>query len=412
MRIVSLSPQQFHDFVSSHPLNNYMQTHKYALVMADYGYTYDFIGYVNNNELVAATLILSKEISGKTKYGYAPKGFIINYYDELMIKAFLKDLKEYYLKQDYIFIKFNPEIIIGQTSKNQKYSISYNGNVRIIDILKDLQVKRRLELKDFDLLEPKFLAYIDLKKFDIKNIHRQYRKKIRKSIKSGMTLVTGDVREMDKLYPMLKTKRPIIYYRTFYNSFDKDKSIDLLFVKIDFEKRLTYIREIYEKEQIENDELNLLIQKAPSQNNLSKKMASDRRLDVLKESILKATENLKKHKEVIAAGALVIKHYNRVTILTSGFDPEYKYLNPNHFLYYAIIERYKPYFNFLDLGGITGKFDNTSTYKGLDEFKLKWNPTIFELIGEFDLICSDKSFKRLIKTSFIEDEFTKHLDFK
>ncbi|MCR4581103.1 MAG: aminoacyltransferase [Bacilli bacterium] len=410
MKIVSLSPQQFHDFVSSHPLNNYMQTHKYALVMADYDYTYDFIGYENNGEIVAATMILSKVIIGKTKYGYAPKGFLINYYDELTLKAFLKDLKEYYLSQDYIFIKFNPEIIIGSTTKDQKYTMSYNGNVRLIDILKDNGVKRRLELKEFDLIEPKFLAYIDLKKFDIKNIDRNFRKKIRKCLGSGMSLVTGDVREMDKLYPFLKTKRPIIYYRTFYNSFDKDKSIDLLFIKIDFEKRLTHIREKYEKEQLLNDELNNIIQKDPSQGNLIKKMSSDRRLDVLKDVILRATEDLKKHKEAIVGGALVIKHFNRVTILASGFDRNYKGLNPNHFLHYAIIERYKPYFNYLDIGGVTGKFEGETKYKGLDEFKLKWNPIIFEMIGEFDLICSDKTFKRLIKTSFIEDEFNKHLD--
>ena len=412
MRIVSLSPQQFQEFASAHPLNNYMQTHKYALVMADYGYTYDFIGYSDNNELVAATIILSKVINGKTKYGYAPKGFLINYYDETILKAFLKDIKDYYLKQDYIFIKFNPEIIIGQTSKAQNYSVSYNGNVRVIDILKDLGVKRRIELKDFDLVQPKNLAYIDLKNFNIKNIDRAFRKKVRKCINSGMSLVAGDVKEIDKLYPMLKTQRPIIYYRTFFNAFDKDKSIDLLFVKMDFEKRLTFIRSKYEKEEVLNNELNMLIQKDPSQANLNKKMASDKRLDVMKEAILKATEQLKKHKEVIIAGALVIKHFNRVTILTSGFDAEFKGLNPNHFLHYAIIERYKPYFNYLDLGGITGKFDGNTPYKGLDDFKLKWNPTIYELIGEFDLICSDKSFKRLIKTSFIEDEFNKHLDYK
>lgn len=412
MKIVSLSPKQFQDFVSAHPLNSYMQTHKYALVMAEDGYTYDFIGYTDNDELVAATIILSKVINGNTKYGYAPKGFLINYYDETILKAFLKDIKEYYLKQDYIFIKFNPEIIIGQTSKDQKYQITYNGNVRIIDILKDLDVKRRIELKDFDLLQPKFLAYINLKTFDFKRIDRAYRKKIRKCINSGMTLVNGDVREMDKIYPFFKTKRTIMYYRAFFNAFDKDKSIDMLFVKIDFEKCLTFMKSKYENEELKNNELNQIIQKNPTQSSLTKKMMSDKRLEVMKEAILKTTESLKKNREVIIAGALVIKHFNRVTVLTSGYSEEYKYLNPNHFLYYAIIERYRPYFNYLDLGGITGKFDGNTPYKGLDSFKLKWNPTIYEMIGEFDLICSDKSFKRLIKTSFIEDEFNKHLDYK
>ncbi len=412
MKIVSLTTQQFLDFASSHPLNNYMQTQKYALVMADYGYDYDFIGYMDGTTIVAATLMLSKTITGKTKYGYAPKGFLINYYDDNVLKSFIKDLKEYYYKLGYVFIKFNPEIIIGSTDKDHKYVMSYNGNVRIIDILKELNVKRRLELKDFDLLEPKFNAYINLKEFDIKKIHRSYRKKIKKCINSGMSLVLGDVREMDKIYPFIKTKRPISYYRTFYNAFSKDNSVDLLFVKIDFEKRLTLMRERYEIEQQKNDEYNNLIQKEPSPGNLNKKMASDKRLDSYKENIIKATENLKKHKEAVIAGAIVIKHFNRVSIIASGYSDEYKYLNPNHFLHYAIIERYRPYFNYLDINGMTGKFEEDTPYKGLDDFKKKWNPTIFEFIGEFDVICSTRIFKSLIKTSFIEDEFNQHLDHK
>ena len=412
MKIVSLTVQQFSDFARSHPLNNYMQTQKYALVMADYGYDYDFIGYVEGSTIVAATLLLSKTITGKVKYGYAPKGFLLNYYDENILKSFIKDLKEYYYRLGYVFIKFNPEIIIGSTDKEHKYVMTYNGNVRIIDILKELNVKRRLELRDFDLLEPKFNAYINLKEFDISKIHRDYRKKIKKCINSGMSLTLGDVREMDVIYPFLKTKRPISYYRTFYNSFAKDNSIDLLFVKIDFEQRLQLIRNKFEKEQAKNYEYNKLIQKDPSPANLNKKMASDKRLDSFKENIIKGTESLKQHKEAIVAGALVVKHYNRVSIVASGYSEEFKYLNPNHFLHYAIMERYKPYFNYLDINGMTGKFEEETPYKGLDDFKKKWNPTIFEFIGEFDVICSTRLFKNLIKTSFIEDEFNQHLDHK
>ena len=410
MKIVSLTTQQFLDFAASHPLNNYMQTQKYAMVMADYGYDYDYIGYAEGSTIVAATLMLSKTITGKTKYGYAPKGFLVNYYDDNIVKSFLKALKEYYYKLGYVFIKFNPEIIIGSTDKAHKYEMTYNGNVRIIDILKELSVKRRMELKEFDLLEPKINAYINLKEFNINKIHRSFRKKVKKCINSGMSLTLGDVREMDVLYPFLKTKRPISYYRTFYNAFSKDNSVDLLFVKVDFEKRLTLMRKKFEEEQIKNDEYNMLIQKEPTPRNLNKKMASDKKIEAYKDNIIKATENLKRNKEVIVAGAIIVKHFNRVSIITSGYSEEYKYLNPNHFLYYAIMERYKPYFNYLDINGMTGKFDGETKYKGLDEFKKKWNPTIFEFIGEFDLICSTKTFKRLIKTSFIEDEFNQHLD--
>lgn len=411
MKIVGLTNRQFEDFARTHPLNNYMQTHKYALVMADYGYDYDFIGYEDDSgNLVAASLILTKNVVGQTKYGYAPKGFLVNYYDERIIREFMKDIREYYRKQDFVFIKFNPEIIIGQTNKDSKYVMSYNGNVRIIDILKELNVKRRKELKEFDYIEPKFNAYINLKTFDIKKINRNYRKKIRKCINSGLSLTLGDAKQVEILYPFLKTKRPASYYKAFYNVYAKDNSIDLLFVKLDTEKRLTFIQRNYEKEQMMNDEYNASIQQSPNPKYLNLKMASDKRLESYKENIIRATQDLKEGREIIIAGALVVKHYNRVSIIASGYNEKYKYLNPNHFLHYAIIERYKPYFSFCDMNGVSGNFEDSSQYKGLNDFKLKWNPTIYEFVGEFDLICSQRIFNKLINTSFIEDEFTQHLD--
>ena len=412
MRIYTISPEQFLEFASSHPLNSYMQTQKYALVMADNGYDYEYIGYGDGNTLVAAALILSKTITGKSRYGYAPKGILIDYYNEALIKEFLNALKAYYEPQEYVFIKFNPEIIIGTTDKAHKFVMTYNGNVKIIDELTNFGVKRRKELKEFDLMQPRYNAYIDLKTFDIKKIDRECRKKVGKTIKQGMSLITGDVKDIDKLYPMLKTKRTANYYKTFYNVFDKDKSIDLVLVQMDFESRLESIKKLYEQEQLKNESLNNIIQSDPSPNNLTRKMASDRLLENIKNNILLATESLKKNKTAIVGGALIVKHYNRISVITSGYSEEYKKYNPNYFLYCAIIERYKPYFNYLDMGGMTGKFDSNTMYKGLDEFKMKWNPIVFEFIGEFDYIVNEGLFNRLIKTSFIEDEFNQHPDYK
>ncbi|HOB25680.1 MAG TPA: peptidoglycan bridge formation glycyltransferase FemA/FemB family protein [Bacilli bacterium] len=414
VKLVSLTNDQFEKFASTHPLNNYMQTYKYALVMTDAGYDYDFMGYEDDNSnIVAASLILSKSITGKVKYGYAPKGFLINYYDEVLLKSFLRDLVIYYKDKNFVFIKFNPEIITGQTDINHKYQMAYNGNVRIIDALKSMSVKRRMELREFDLMEPKFNAYINLKTFSINSVNRNFRKKVRKCIKSGMSLVSGDVKSMDKLYSFIsmKTNKNIQYYRTLFNVYNRDNSIDLLYVNMNFETALLFARDKYEKEQVKNDEWNNIIQSKPTPRNLNAKMNSDKKLAAYKDLVIKATDGLKAHKETIIAGAIVIKHYNRVSIITSGYDEQYKFLNPNHFLYYAIFERYKPYFSFCDLHGVSGNFEHTSQYNGLNQFKLKWNPVIYEFIGEFDLIINNSTFKRLIKTSFIEDEFNKKRSF-
>lgn len=411
MRIVELSNVEFDEYAKMHPLSNYCEASKYALVMTDYGYSYDYIGMVDdNNRIQAAALILTKGIKGNIKYGYSPKGFLVNYYDKETLRTFLKLLTEHYKKKDFIFIKFNPEIIIGETNRQNKLVMNYNGNVRIIDDLKAYNVKRRLELKEFNLMMPKFNAYVNLKQFNIMNIDRNFRKKIRKGLQRGLYLSVGDSKDISTLYNFTKnkSKRPISYFRNMYQAFSKDNSIDLVLLKIDFQKYLNNIRKLYDEEIIINDNWTRLLQQNPGERRyVTGKMNSDRKAEGLKAKIIYATEELKKHPEVVAAAALVVKHRNRISIIASGYDNNYKKENPNHLLHYLIFERYREFFSFCDIGGVTGVFDETSAYQGLNDFKIKFDTKIYEYIGEFDLICSERVFKKLIKTSFIEDEFDK-----
>ncbi len=408
MKIVELTPAQFDEYARYNQLTNYCQTSKYALIMTNYGYSYDYIGYIDDNNVIkAASLILTKRLQGRNHYGYAPKGFLVNYLDRELTKNFINDLRKFYKRQDFVLIKFNPEVILGRTDRQHNFQMGYSGNVTIIDDLKRMNIKRRIELQEFDLLEPKMTALINLKNYSLKSITRPFRKKIRKAMTKGLRLTVGDAKDVDILYNMMKgkTKRPISYFRDFYNVFSKDNSIDLVFIEVDYQQYLAKSRQIYDTEQEKNDRLNLQFLQNPKV--YSQKINSDKLLQAYKEDVIRATEGLKKRPSDIIAGALVIKHFNRITIFASGYNNEFKKLSPNHYLYHAIFERYKPYFDYCDMNGVTGNFTEKSAYYGLNQFKLKFNPTIYEFIGEFDLVCNDFTFQKLIKTSFIEDEFAK-----
>lgn len=411
MQLVELTYLQFDEFALNHPLSNFYQTSKYALFMSSQGFEYDYMGFQDDSgKLVAASLILKKKITGNSFYGYAPRGFLIDYYNLSLLTSFIDTIKKYYKKKNFIFVKFDPEIIIGETDKQRKFSISFNGNVRLIDDMKNMKIKKRKELQEFDFVLPKFNAYVNLKQYDANRLCRQFRKKIRKDIKYGMKLTVGGPKDVEKLYALMKDTaiQPINYYRDFYNTYSRDNSVDLVFVEIDMQDYLTFCKNQYEQEFQKNDKWNELISREPTRSNLNHKMNSDKKLAAFKDKVINATNMLRKTKQVTLAGAIIVKHLNRISILVSGINKEFTKLNPNHFLYYAILERYKNYFSYCDLGGVTGTFDNTSQYFGLNDFKKNWNSTIYEFIGEFDIVCHEYTFKRLIKTSFIEKEFNKH----
>ena len=215
---------------------------------------------------------------------------------------------------------------------------------------------------------------------------------------------------MDILYEFIKNKKNInnYYYKNYYNVFSKTSSCDLFLVKIDYQKYLINSKNLYEQELIKNTALAENLINNSTEININKKMNSDRALLSYKNDIEFASLGLKENKTTYIAGAFLIKHQNRVNIVISGINPQYRRFNANYFLHYNIIEYYKKDFKYLDLNGITGDFKETNPYKGLNEFKIGFNPQIYEFIGEFDLILNNKQYNHLHKNGTLAKEFNKN----
>ena len=130
-------------------------------------------------------------------------------------------------------------------------------------------------------------------------------------------------------------------------------------------------------------------------------------LNTIKDNIAFATQKLSLNKEEYIAGAITIKYKNRIYILISGYNKNFKMFSPNYFLHYQLIEYYKKDYDFMDLNGITGDFTNENPYKGLDEFKLGFNPYAFEYIGEFDFIINESLYKLMEQNGQLAKEFNK-----
>lgn len=407
MKLRNLTIFEFDAFALNHPLGSYHQSSSYALFMSEQGYDYDLLGLVDeNNKIVAASLILSKKIGMFNRYGYAPKGFLIDYFSPTILQEFTSALKKYYYKKNFAFIKINPEISIGTIDYAHKI-ITYNRNQIIESTLKGMNCRKLEGNKRFETKIPKYNAVQILKNTNLRTVCKNTRNKIRKSIRNGLSLVEGSRDDIETLFKFIKNKKdyPITHYYNYYNAFSKKDEIDIFLIKIDFEECLINLREKYEEENDKNSELVNKVMINPSNENLKRKLVSDTILNSYSESIATATRYLAKNKTQIIGGAITIKYKNRVNILISGFDQEFKKFCPNYFLHYKLIEYYKKDFDFLDLNGITGDFTNENPYKGLDEFKLGFNPLAFEYIGEYDFIINDGLYKSMEQSGQLSKEF-------
>lgn len=407
MKLKNLSIFEFDKFAESHPLGSYHQSSNYALLASEQSYEYDLLGFVDDQgNIYAASLILSKKIGMFTRYGYAPKGFLIDYYNQNLLKEFTQALIKYYYKKNFAFIKINPEISIGTMDYKNK-RITYNKNQIIDSTLKSLNFRKLEGEKHFETKIPQFNAVQILKNTNLRTISKNTRNKINKSIRNGLSLIKGERDDIAILYEFIKNKvnHPINHYYNYYNAFARNNSIDIFLVQIDFEKCLINLRQKYE-EEVENN--NILVQKVmenPNEANLKRKLSSDNALNIYRENIKVATQYLAINKTDYIAGAITIKYKNRIYILISGYNPEFKRFCPNYFLHFKLIEYYKKDYDFLDLNGITGDFNGSNPYKGLNEFKLGFNPLAFEYIGEYDFIINDGLYKSLDQSGQLAKEF-------
>ncbi|MFA6752793.1 MAG: peptidoglycan bridge formation glycyltransferase FemA/FemB family protein [Bacilli bacterium] len=406
MKIIELSFEIFDNFASNHPLRNYCQSSAYAMFMSEQGFNYDYIGYEDNGNIVAASLILYKRIGGMQKYAYAPKGFLIYYYNISLVSDFTKALTKKLKSKGIIFLKINPEIIIAELKYKNSFNSEYNKNVKIIDELKSIDYKRRREIKPLELIEPRISAYVNLKKYNQNKLNNETKEKIIFSQKKGLEYDIATSKEVKIFYDFIKdhTKKNINYYRNLLNIFNKFNMAELLLVKVNYKNFLIQAKEAYEIELENNNNYNKIIQENTTERNLNIKMESDKLLLQLKNNIVEATEGLKKGVNEYIAGAIIVKYQNRITIIESGYNPDFSNLYPDYYLYNKLFEIYAKDYDYIDLNGLSSDFSTGSEYYLSNQFKLEFNPNIYEYIGEFDYIINDFSFKNLQRNDAIARE--------
>jgi len=412
MEIREIDANTFNDYASKHILKNYFQTKQYGELMSHSDFKVMYIGAFIDNNIVAASIILNKTIGPSMKYGYAPRGFLINYYDEDLLSMFTKKIKDFFFKKGYAFIKINPEITYAKVNFDKQSKIINTKNKQLIDTLKELGYDKLKDNLYFESMLPKFTPVIYLPTYNLNDLNSEIIDNATEAQKCGISIKKGNIDDIDTFYNIIKKNdsKSISYYKLFYEIFSKDDMADLLFLELDYVTYIKYLQIRYSIENEKNEIINRKFNLNPQDNNLYiEKMESDKELNKIQAQI--ASYNFKvqddKNKETLAA-CLVIKHEGRITMLISGTSSEFTLCDLKSFLYYKVIEEYKKSgFLFFDLNGITGDYSETNPYKELNKFKLQFNPNVFEYIGEFDLIVNKPFHQLLWSTNKIQKEFYK-----
>ena len=137
MYMRELSVEEFNSFTDNFIYSSLYQTSEYGFVMNNQNYKSMFLGLIDNDKIIGASLILIEKIN-IFKYAYAPKGFLIDYNNEFIVEEFTKHIKDYLSKKKIMAIKINP-MVIRSSYDYTTNTINMNPNFdKQLDFLKQL----------------------------------------------------------------------------------------------------------------------------------------------------------------------------------------------------------------------------------------------------------------------------------
>lgn len=410
MYIKELTNAEFDLFTSSFPVKSLFQTKEYAFIMNHQGYDCKFIGLIDSNTIVAATLLIIEKHHGYS-YAYAPRGFLINYNDRILYDTFNEKIKVFLGNMGIAAVKLSP-MIIKEIYDDKKNSFFRNKNYDYIyNYIKKLDYHHYGYNNYFEAQRPRYEAIINLSLGTEKlysNIDKSYKTKIRSAKRNGIYIIKGDSNDIKTLYNQVKDKYPrnYKYLSDMYEFFSKNGNADLYLARLNTRDYLVNNQSRYENVYSISQNLNYKLTKQNNNKLINEKIKTDSKLENCKIKVVKATKLIEKYPDGIdLASVLVIKNGSQVQIIIDGYDTNYRDLNAKHLLLWELIKRYanEGYTTF-NLGGVSNILLSDNKYAGLNDFKMNFGAYSVEYMGDLEVITNptlyllhNNPIKKLIK---------------
>ncbi len=412
MKLIELSKEEFKRFADKNPEITFHQTKEWAQLKKRNGWTAYYVGLKEKKEVKAAALLLGKQLPIiKKVMFYSPRGFLIDYSNQKLLKEFTEEIKKFAKEKKGIFIKIDPYVEYRERDLNGELIKDGINNSRCHENLLSLRYKHFGFNIMQDTLQPRWMHVIETKDKSLDDIMKDMESKTRQIIRKNERcgIHTREIkRDEIKIFKdiMKHTSdrrefidRPLSYYENMWDSLHESGILKIKIAEIDFTE--------YEKntnEELSEIEKNLKDRIYKKEKNIlkmnDKKYEQSNKKD--QESIKRLNKQLEKIKEykkeygnkTILGGILFLIYGNEVLSLLGGSLAKLMQFQSAYTLHfegikYAVENNYERY-NFY---GITGDFRKENPLYGLYLFKKSFGGHVVELLGEYDLIINKFWYK-------------------
>ena len=400
MQIILLDEIRFDNFAINHPYYNFYQSSNYGKFMTKHGYNSYYLGLADDiGEIKAATLMIVKnEKSSKRKMGYAPRGFLIDWNNDDLVKEFTEKLKEFLANRNFTYLKVDPLITLKEHNINGEVKQNTIDNTSFVNKLQSLGYIHMGYNNGMEALKPRWNAIMKLNNnitLLYNSISKEARSKITEASKMGNRVYKGGLNDISLLYNLInKSTPPLEYYLDYYQFFSQNNGFEVYFTKLEPVSYVNSSKNLYEKEEQRNNELNMQIQDFNNPNKefvINEKLKSDELLAKYKKNMLEASSLFQKYPSgLVISGIAVIKYGKKITFLASGVNENFKNIYPEYLLKWQLASEFaRNGYDIVDLGSLTGDFNNNSYLSTLNK---ELSNSIVEYVGEFDLVINKKSY--------------------
>lgn len=396
MELRELTKREFDGYALNHPLGSFQQTSSWGRFMGGDKFHAYYVGGFIKEKMVGASLLLSYERKkNKERVFYTPRGFLIDYKNEELLKEFTEEVKKFIIEKHGVFLKIDPYILVRDRDNEGKIIEGgvYNDFVEV-------NLTNANFIKVNDKIQPKWLSRINLKEKTIDDIFNNFSSKARQTVRRnerlGFKIRDFDFKDIDKFIDIINNEsrkyNTIVPTKTFYEDLKQTFDGNIKFMEVYFKKdEVTsnidkMISEVIKEKEVRIN--NYHNSKMREEYFIDKELEDEeeiKRLESLKEYFSKCND------DVSMGIYMFITIGNEVVALNGGIVDEYNKLDASYTLHYEMIkyavENGYKYYNLYEIGDIT---DPNNKLKNSYNYKKNFGGEVVELVGEYDLVINPK----------------------
>ena len=365
-------PQEIEDFLEGHPQNNLLQHARWSQVKENWSMKQVVVR--RGGTIRAFAMILFRPLPLGLSLFYIPRGPIVNYQDEPLIRFFFAKLKKLARRSNAVTIRFDPNLIdrtYPYVQRNQEH-----GEHRQAPVIRQL-TEMKCRHKGYTLYlreatQPRFQAVMLREQMDWAALSAKTRRSIRHAEKCGVTIHEGES-ELEHFAEVMKQteqrKKIHLRYAAYFKRLTAlygERAV-LITARLDLKQRLDRIINQLSELQGKPEDLN----KAEKEQIIN----LNREQEFLEKKISEGSS------VVTLCGLLALIQDDQMEVLYAGTHSEFLSYRAPYSAHWRLFEKARKMgIQRCNLGGVEGTLDD-----GLSVFKGNFPIQIEEMIGEFDL---------------------------